>query len=186
MTEVTDTLKHVMLDIETFDNVPTSAIVQLSAVVFDPYSDRLGEEFNCYISLESSLQKGCTISESTLMWWMNQSEAARSTLIKGIKGGKPLDHALDEFSSFFRRTESVYIWGNGAAFDVAILRHAYSAAGLETPWKYIGERCYRTIANLAPEIKLQDFTGVKHNGLDDARAQAKLIQHVRNTLNLSL
>ena len=89
--------------------------------------------------------------------------------------------ALSDFAAWFcgaatsraAEAEPVYLWGNGANFDVSILQSAYENVNLPTPWGFRDVRCLRTIRALSgacyiarPEI------GVAHNALDDARAQA--------------
>ena len=78
--------------------------------------------------------------------------------------------------------------GNGADFDLPILAAAYAAVGLSVPWKPYNGRCYRTLKNLAPVVKLAR-PGTHHNALDDARTQAvhaiKLMRHISEHLKRS-
>jgi len=77
------------------------------------------------------------------------------------------------------------VWGNGADFDLPILAAAYKAAGGPPPWKPYNGRCYRTLKNLAPSIKLER-QGTHHQALDDAVCQAKhlikIVEHLGITL----
>ncbi|MCV5360349.1 3'-5' exoribonuclease, partial [Escherichia coli] len=38
-------MKHLMIDLETMDNKPTSAIASIGAVFFDPETGEMGEQF---------------------------------------------------------------------------------------------------------------------------------------------
>jgi len=72
------------------------------------------------------------------------------------------------------------VWGNGASFDNAILANAYHKTHLDLPWQYYNNRCYRTIKNCYPNIKLSR-AGTLHKALDDAKSQAMhLIEIFKN------
>ena len=173
--------KHIVLDLETMDNTPDSAIVSIGAVEVLPEEGRLGSEFYRVVSLESSMSFGGTVSGDTVMWWMRQSDAARAALsTEGLPAHKTDIHgALDEFRTWVfsivqpnaKGVADVDVWGNGATFDNVILSSAYRRDGLlARPWGYRNDRCYRTLRALYPQIKCPDV-GVAHNALDDAKAQ---------------
>jgi hypothetical protein len=86
------------------------------------------------------------------------------------KNGIGLGNALIHFAEWMRG--EVNVWGNGAAFGNVILRSAYAACGLLPPWEFWNDRCYRTLKNLRPDIKLER-SGTHHNALDDAITQAE-------------
>jgi inhibitor of KinA sporulation pathway (predicted exonuclease) len=77
------------------------------------------------------------------------------------------------------------VWGNGADFDNPILAAAYRATGISQGWKPYNGRCYRTIKNLAPQVRLVR-TGTHHNALDDARAQAQHLLDIVEYTSLTL
>jgi len=155
-----------MLDLETVDTAPTSAIVSIGAVYFCPETKKLGREFYQPVNVNSCYKLGLTKSEKTLDWWQTQSVEARRVFIDNDRVN--LGYALNEFSVF--TDKGCYVWGNGAAFDNAILANAYNVLGLATPWKFYNDRCYRTIRTLLPES--MDRIGIHHNALDDAKTQA--------------
>ena len=163
---------NVMLDIETMSNTPNAAIVSIGAVEFDFVTKRLGEEFYVTIDLASAVGSGGEMNGSTVVWWLKQTEAARSLFFE------PSQHivdALNQFSVWMQHRGDkgdIRVWGNGAAFDNVILVAAYNRLGLEPPWKFWNDRCYRTIKNMFPKIKAERV-GTHHHALDDARTQAK-------------
>ena len=163
-----------MLDLETLGNGSRSVIISIGAVEFDPESGALGREFYANVDPQSCVSAGLEIDVSTVMWWMKQGDAARAAF---DKPGRHLSAALLDFATWF--PERAQLWGNGATFDNVIMSNAYRAAGLEQPWNYSADRCYRTLKNLLPEVK-QGAVGVAHNALDDAKYQAlhaiKLLQ----------
>ena len=157
-------MNHVMVDLETVDNVPTSAIVSIGAVIFDA-SGVSERTFYEVLDLQSSLDAGLTMSADTVAWWMKQSESARAVFQQ--KG----DHAalvLSRFGSWLPR--DCKLWGNGASFDNAILACSYRAFRMPPPWAFWNDRCYRTaVAGLARLERV----GTHHNALDDAISQAR-------------
>lgn len=161
---------NVMLDLETMGNGPDAAIVAIGAVEFDPTEYVLGRTFYCNVDLESAVAGGGIMDASTVQWWLRQDEAARRGLFNDAWQIFP---ALNKFSDWMGciDSEEVKVWGNGATFDNVILSQAYKRTGLHRPWSHRGDRCYRTLKALRPEIKF-NRTGVHHNALDDAISQA--------------
>lgn len=142
---------HVMIDLETVDNVPTAAIVSIGAV-----------DYNTGLAL------GLTSSQGALDWWAKQSAKARSVFqdpdMVTIHG------ALNAFGRFMYRMNDPRVWGNGASFDNAILQVAYRLAGTPLPWQFWNDRGYRTAAARIPQKRWN--SGTLHNALDDAKSQA--------------
>ena len=67
----------VMIDIETLGTDPGSVILSIGAVEFDLKTGKTGEEFYQWIDLESSSNKGFSVSAGTIKWWMMQNKKAR-------------------------------------------------------------------------------------------------------------
>ncbi len=76
-----------------------------------------------------------------------------------------------------------HVWSNGADFDIPMLSHAYAQHGLEPPWQFHRNRCFRTYKNLpgAKGIRIPPL-GVKHNALSDAHNQAVTLQAIQRAL----
>ena len=51
--------------------------------------------------------------------------------------------------------------------------------GIERPWKYYKEFCFRTLLKSVPKFDMP-FLGVQHNALDDAIHQAKQFIHIKH------
>jgi len=172
---------NLMLDLETMGTTNNSAIVAIDAVSFDINSGQFGNEFYRTVNLQSCLLAGLEMNASTILWWLRQSEEARSELSK--KDGIPLIQALSEFSDFCEN-KNYTIWGNSASFDCGILANAYNKAAIEIPWKFWNERCLRTLANLRPEIKdLTQSVGTAHNALDDCKFQINYCTKIFKSIN---
>ena len=117
------------------------------------------------------LASGLEMDASTVLWWLQQSDAARAAFRNNDKAGG-LGDALDAFSAWFMTYGGGEIWGNGAAFDNTIMSAAYRLTGREQPWKFWNDRCYRTVKAAHPHVPLAR-SGTHHNAVDDAQSQAE-------------
>lgn len=158
--------EHVMVDLETADNVPTSAIVSIGALVFQ--GPNRGAAFYTAVDLESSLRLGLTESRDTMSWWAKQCPDARAVFTDPDR--LPVLTALSNFYDFISGLTCPRVWGNGADFDNAILQTAYRLAGRQPPWDHWNSRCYRTA--MACLRLPTSRVGTYHNALDDAKTQA--------------
>ena len=167
-------IEDVMIDLETMGQSSNAAILAVGAVFFDLEGQKLGPKFYEVVDLKSCIDAGLKIDASTILWWMDQSAAARAQF--KVKG-KRLVEVLEEFSSYLDANsdlDKVKIWGNGADFDNVILGNAYKCFGDDViPWKYYNSRCYRTMKNLPHGIDFGKLSGVAHKAVDDAVFQAE-------------
>ena len=167
---------HVMLDLETMSTGSYAAIVSIGAVSFDPALVGFRTSFYQTISLASSMKAGLRVDADTIKWWLGQTSAlARAAVLS--EHYVNLDEALLGFAEWYGTDDSVPVWGNGAGFDNVILGNAYKAVGIDQPWSYKANRCFRTLRSLPPEVARPEH-GVAHNALDDAIAQARWLQAI--------
>lgn len=157
---------NIMLDIETMGVSFDSAILSIGAVAFDT---ELREEFYTTVDLSSSMNLGLKVDASTINWWLNQSDQARSAITKA--NAETLPDALLKFARFLAEYQTVLVWGNGATFDNVVLSNAYAACKIPRPWSYRNDRCYRTLASLTPDVT-KHKPDIPHHALYDAKAQA--------------
>jgi len=175
-------MQDVMIDLETLGTTPDAAILSIGAVRFDLYSDRIDNEgFYSSVSIDSNTEHGRRISESTLLWWMQQSADAQAVFheAKTILGG-----ALMDLREWLGDASELRVWSNGADFDIAMLSHAFqSVLGEDTPWKFYNNRCVRTYKTLpgAKDVKFPKI-GTAHRALDDAINQARQVQAIYKAL----
>jgi len=177
-------MNHVMIDLETFGTQSQSVIVSLGAVQFDPYNKgSLGASFHDAIDLKSAVGHGLKIDPSTVLWWLEQSDAARSALVAKAKGASSMGSTLNAFRSYLQGVSlNVKVWGNGADFDLALLQQAYEALGWEKPWKYNASRCYRTLLAEFGQPEDRVAPTLAHDALSDAIAQAQTAQNIYERL----
>lgn len=168
----------VMCDLETLGTRPGSIIISIGATKFDengPY----GEPFYMRIDMQSCVDAGMLIDVDTIKWWMKQSDEARAEF---QKESVELGYALANFGMWCDNEDAkdrdncncanIELWGNGANFDNSLLKAAYDKIGMEAPWEFWNDRCYRTLKAMYPNIKLPKREGTHHNALDDAISQA--------------
>lgn len=157
----------VMVDLETLSTRSNAVIISIGAYEFDLKTGELGRKFYVLVDPQSCVDKGMVIDVSTIMWWMDQNDEARAEF---KKKHYPLLDCLQAFYEWYPK--GAQFWGNGATFDNTILANAYKACGIKQPWLYAGDRCYRTLRALYPNIEADATNGTKHNALADAKYQA--------------
>lgn len=187
--------KHIMVDLETWGKTPGSDIRSIGAVVFDPVTGTLGDEF--YVNVENPHVSGVDVKKNgyffddtsgawrryplvrdpdTVIWWGKQSaEAQRCLEVDKLD----LYQGLESFWFWWQQQcddpgDYARLWAQGPHFDEQILAACYRAVGRTQPWHYRAPRDVRTIleaAGLDPKTGIPNF-GVAHNALDDAKAQA--------------
>lgn len=171
-----------MLDIETLGCKTTSAMLSIGAVMFDINTGESNIEFHQHIDLQDCMNHGLTVDASTIMWWLKQYDDARKAIYD--QKGSPLKDVLTQFTAYFNSCkelggEEPQIWGNGAAFDVSILQHAYETLNMEIPWSFYNVRDVRTAVMYHPEVKANmEFEGIKHDALADCKHQIKYLTEI--------
>jgi exodeoxyribonuclease VIII len=173
-----------MIDLETLGTGPDAVIVAIGATKFIPATGSIVDTFHVGVDPRSAVALGGKMDADTVMWWLDpEREAPRNALMDMQR--IDIASALDGFTSWFG-DDSAPVWGNGATFDNVILRQAFDNAGMDCPWKFYHDRCYRTIKSLMPAIKI-DFTNRQaHLALDDAIAQTEHLCKIVKALNIDL
>jgi len=177
----------VMIDIETMGTGATAPIISIGACAFDVKKPGVLDEHTCYeeINLQSNIDAGRIPTGSTIAWWLQQNEQARKDAARACDKGVELGAGLRILEVFFNVISAngniSRVWSHGASFDIAILEHAYAAHGMACPWPFWTSRCTRTLADLAPSVA-RPSPDVAHNALDDAKAQAKWVQEMWQSL----
>lgn len=172
----------VMIDIETLSTRPDAAIVSIGAVAFDMRKLVVGDRFYRNVDLRSSAAAGGHIDPDTVLWWMRQSDTARSALQRNRSTLPDALDALTDFLASCAPLAAIRPWGNGVDFDMVILASAYRATGRETPWKYWNQRDARTLFAMYPSVEKEAMRATAHNALDDAEAQVRHIFKIRESI----
>jgi len=171
--------KHIMIDLETLGTRADAVIMSIGAVKFDLETGEIDENaFYASISIDSNHDvKPRHISESTMIWWLQQSPEAQRVF---SEAKTTLLASLEDLQDWFDHPDYI-VWSNGADFDIPMAAHAYSTHGLTAPWKFWNTRCFRTIKNL-PGAPAGAKQGVAHNALDNAISQTKHLQKIWEAL----
>lgn len=170
-------MNHIMIDLETLGTRVNCPVIAIGACYFDPELGDIGRTFDRAINMQDAMRYGVA-DGGTIAWWFNQSDAARQAAIRGR------DNAATVFGDFreFCQTSSpggVFVWGNGATFDISILEYAFTKIlDCPAPWKFWNVRDCRTIKALAEgivSVEDQKRHGTHHVAVDDAIHQAKWV-----------
>ncbi|HCA5308050.1 TPA: 3'-5' exoribonuclease [Acinetobacter baumannii] len=160
-------MNRLMLDFETLDVGECPVILSIGAVVFneDEIIDCIGEKIN----QQSCLDIGCTISQETIKWWEKQSVAAK---LGAFGGTTDIGYALELLVDLYKSHGCHEIWSKGSMADIRWANNILEKCGIDKPWKFSREMCFRTFLKYSPQV---EFTpeGELHNALDDAFNQAK-------------
>jgi len=163
----------IALDLETMGTCADAAIVAIGAVTLDAERGTIGERFEVIIDLEDAVRHGGVMDAQTVLWWMRQDDAARALFAK--RKGETLKRALFRFSAWMAKAgprKTLRVWGDGSDFDNVILSAAYRRAGVDLPWEWWNNRCYRTLRKLHPDSTCPQI-GIAHSAVDDAESAAR-------------
>lgn len=169
--------RHGMIDLETMATTPDCVVLTLGAVKFYPDSlDEPDQELYFRLELDTQVEKGRVIDESTLEWWGNQDQEAQDEAF-GEENRVDTREALEQLRKWCMGLDT--IWGQGYGFDLTILENLYRTYDMPVPWKFYQVKDSRTLFGIMPKDprKQLDQTG-KHNALSDAYFQAKGVQLV--------
>lgn len=184
---------HCMIDLETLGTKNGSALLSLGAVKFSTTDYSIWEQFYVRIDPKSCQQVGLGIDADTVAWWLHPDRAlARDALL----AEEPMDlhTALDGFADWYSTDlppvqGGIPTWGNGATFDNVLLRTAFERVGIDCPWAYYNDRCFRTLRALANREVWDAVTpaeGMAHHALCDAVYQARVMQVIVKNLGLAI
>lgn len=162
-------MTDIMLDIETLGLDAGAIPLSVGACVFDRNTGEITSEFYIPINAADAERAGLRAEAGTVMWWMQQSEAARTA----ITFGKTLRLAAERFFDWFwaHDMEASTIWAQGD-MDFRVWGAAMDAVKIERPWRFWAQRDTRTVYDVCGfDAKSFPRDGTYHNALDDARHQ---------------
>jgi DNA polymerase III epsilon subunit-like protein len=171
-----------MIDMETLGTGADAVVLSLGAVKFDEkFMDR--DTFHHMFDAQEQIDRGRTVTASTITWWMQQDDGARAQFNSSrIQLGAGL--ILDAFDRFF--AGSKYLWSHGATFDAVILADLYRHRKHTPPWQFYNVRDTRTLFSLIHDmrptasdqlmdiLKPQGITA--HHAVADAWNQAEAVR----------
>jgi len=168
---------HIMIDTETLGTGPDSVILSVGAVKFT--TDGAIDDNGFYASISIDSQPTRKISEQTLKFWLKQKPDAQGVFFEDKVS---LEVAMADLYDWFDH-DNYKVWSNGADFDIPLVKHAMNQYGIEAPWKFWNQRCFRTLKSIPPGISApKPAPTVAHNALSDALAQ---VIHLHNIYAMS-
>lgn len=173
---------HAMIDLETLSTAHNAVVLSIGACIFDDDHKPVTEKFYANLEIDTQLALSRNVSQSTFMWWLQQTEAARDAIVRTER--QDTKNTLVSFARWLDTHNVVGVWGNGAAFDNILLESMYDDYKLPRAWKYNQNFCYRTLAAIAGPIAesksfMRILPTVAHDALADAIAQAQNAQLYR-------
>jgi len=167
----------IMIDLESLDVGTAPIIAQVSAVRFDLEGDVL-DTFNRYVSIDSCVAKGMTVSGETLRFWLNQDrELQKSVFESGDE--KSIEDVLTDFSGWVGASCGETVWVNGAIADALWLESAFHRSGIPSPIQHFQYRDMKSLINTVQETMPNighppySVTGTPHNAVNDCTNQVK-------------
>lgn len=157
-----DSKMNIMLDLETMGVQHNAAIVSIGACSFT--REGIKDTFYTNIDLESSVQYLGTISASTVMWWLKQSDEARKALVEPTPVNLPI--ALEAFTQWCNKVGEADYWCRGKDFDFPILSSSYYRLGRNSPYLTSKLNCYRQARKETTWVE-DDTKRAVHNALSD-------------------
>lgn len=195
---------NLMIDIETLGTQPKAHILSIGVCAFSltegfVVSKHFAKEYKIGL-----VEQNRSIDTGTLNFWLNQpSELFIKTLVHEITLKDALAHLSVDIMQHTRDCgeglkQRCNLWCNGANFDFAILKDAYTQKQIKLPWWYNQEKCMRAFKalfdNETNKIIKQEVTQSfmrknlqqeQHSALSDAVWQAEYVSKAIAKLNTS-
>ena len=163
-----------MIDMETLDTAPSTVILTIGAVRFDPRGVGVIEKLELRPTMDEQTDiYNRSISDDTLRWWGEQSPEAIEEAM-GDRDRISYKECMEKLYKFCWNADK--IWSNGSGFDVVIAEMAFRELDMKIPWPFWTVRDCRTIYDLAG-VSLKDGGHVTtHKAVEDAERQAVVVQ----------
>lgn len=179
--QIDERFDEVMLDLETMGTGLDSPIIAIGAFGFS--GRRMVAKFYAPVRLASCMPLGAVIDPNTVLWWMQQSDEARSKF-QDNETADSIGDVLGGFREWLAYGSPDWkarkVWGNGSEFDNVILHTANKALGREPLWPYWNNMSLRNVKVEYPDIvRRVPFEGTPHYALDDAAHQCQQLFAVR-------
>lgn len=170
-----------MLDIETLSTKPNAVVLTIGAVKFNPFTlESPGPGIYMKPDVDQQLADGRDASETTMAWWMKQSNTSRFEAFSD-DNRISLDDVHRQLNKFLVGVD--VIWAQGAVFDIMILENLYSQYQWSTPWNYWQIRDSRTLFAVHGDPRDKNAEDL-HNALADCISQAKAVQKIYRSLGI--
>lgn len=170
--------KFVQVDCETLGVTADSVVLSIGACFYD--MDGFSSSIELFPSIEQQVLSGRSVSDSALMWWFSQPDAARKNIVNGER--QPLIEVADEFVQWFNEArgdvprENVWFSAFGNDFDLPLvtsLLGKYRTMPWDVNGMYRNKMCLRTLNEVYRNHIVWPEGDVAHTARQDAINQAK-------------
>lgn len=183
-------MNHAMIDLETLSTQYDAAVVSIGVAIFNNDLIVASEGW----ALEPGSVHG-HIDPKTVMWWMQQADAARAFSFTGTMMDSSVAFAL---KTLLAQHDVKEVWSKSPHFDHVVLENWWRRINDRTiaprnmhvgdfPVHYRAPRDYRTLE--AETIRMgfdsqewAQYNFVAHNPVDDAVTQARAVIKMRQLL----
>ena len=190
-------MQEMMVDIETLDTRVGAVVLSIGAVIWRDEVRADGnlhyiieDRFMRILDLDSQFAAMRSVSQSTLLWWMQQNAVARAEAFSEER--EPVASSLSEFHFWATsRDEAVSrFWASPATFDFPIIETLAEQFGVSVPWTYRQKRDVRTVVDEA-KYSAKDHSippnllgadAAEHTPVYDCEWQIDLLTAARNKL----
>lgn len=180
--ELINSDKNVMIDIEALGKSPNGLITSIGAAQFIPATGEILETFKVNINIQSALNVGLKVDGKTLLWWFEQDQEAIKAM---IKDPLPIRDACANLRKWLDNLNP-YVWANGGNYDFSMISDMYSALDQNCPWKHQKLMDIRTLKRFfkytAPDQYFEIFHN--HDAVDDCRRQIMMVKDIIDSTEL--
>ena len=176
-----------MLDIETFSTMPTASILTIGAIKFDrrkkePCFEEYEPEDVFYrrVDLNSCVELGLHVDESTIDWWNGQDEESKVEIFSE-ENRYPIRQVMEEFAEWIGGVKCV--WSHGSVFDVVIVENVFRKCDIKCPWNFWNVRDTRTAYELGNVRLTSNSNNIEHHALHDAHNQILCLKKALRNIN---
>ena len=186
-----------ILDLETLDTKPSAVVLSVGFLIYDEnkqqsFDELLLDGHQIVLDIQPQLNKGRTISKSTLQFWMEQDNEARNGLFYGEEIVSDIPQLFNFVIKNFKQVyeckldlKNLPIQCRGQDFDIPMIRDLMEQFDLNFPFPHWKSRDLRTIYE-ENNFKYKQFEDnhkpsefIKHNALHDCAMDAFMLQRMR-------
>ena len=182
----------IMIDTESLGLGPKSVMLQFAAVVFDRDDpETILREIEEYFPAQPQIKLGRTVEFSTILFWMQQPDAARTKM--ALNSGDDFDELAALFNSIGRKLTQVMeeypdyeVFARGTQHDIPMIQSLFDDLGQPTPWHYDRISDLKTLMKEAKvgkrEVPVRAGL-IPHHALSDCKSQIDCLAYTWHKLS---
>ena len=165
---------HAMIDIETLGTEPTSVILSVGGVKFDPFTSiEPFEGKHWKLDVDAQTDKNRLVDDNTLQWWAKQDAIIQERAFS-TDDRCDVDTFMKDLNKWLVGCET--IWCQGPQFDMVILEDFFKTFEHHMNWFYWQVSDCRTLFKMMPVDPRKAIQENLHDAQADAHWQAVCVQ----------